>query len=70
MPLVGTVGELADQKAVILEVAAAVKAEKGIDELPFLIGTMIEVPAGRAHRRRGGGARPSSSVSAPTTSPR
>ncbi len=44
VPLVGTVGELADQKAVILEVAAAVKAEQGLDELPFLIGTMIEVP--------------------------
>ena len=44
VPLVGTVGELADQKAVILEVAAAVMAEKGIAELPFLIGTMIEVP--------------------------
>ncbi|HSH68924.1 MAG TPA: putative PEP-binding protein, partial [Deferrisomatales bacterium] len=44
VPLVGTVGELADQKAVILEVAVAVMAEKGIAELPFLIGTMIEVP--------------------------
>ncbi|MDT8302536.1 MAG: putative PEP-binding protein, partial [Sedimentisphaerales bacterium] len=37
-------GELQDQKAVILEVAEAVKAEKGLTELPFLIGTMIEVP--------------------------
>ncbi len=44
VPLVGTAAELADQKAVILEAAAAVKAEKGVSELPFLIGTMIEVP--------------------------
>jgi pyruvate,orthophosphate dikinase len=44
VPLVGTAGELADQKTVILEVAEAVKAERGLEELPFLIGTMIEVP--------------------------
>ncbi|PLX40684.1 MAG: pyruvate, phosphate dikinase [Deltaproteobacteria bacterium] len=44
VPLVGNHKELADQKALILEVAEEVKSEKGLDELPFLIGTMIEVP--------------------------
>ncbi|PLX43816.1 MAG: pyruvate, phosphate dikinase [Deltaproteobacteria bacterium] len=44
VPLVGNHKELADQKALILEVAEEVKREKGLDELHFLIGTMIEVP--------------------------
>jgi pyruvate,orthophosphate dikinase len=44
VPLVGHVDELADQKALILEVAEAVKAETGVADLPFLVGTMIEVP--------------------------
>ncbi len=44
VPLVGEVGELRDQKRLILEVAAAVKAESGVEDLPFLVGTMIEVP--------------------------
>lgn len=44
VPLVGHVAELEDQKQQILDVAQAVKAEKGIADLPFLIGTMIEVP--------------------------
>jgi len=44
VPLVGNHKELADQKALILEVAEEVKREKCLDELHFLIGTMIEVP--------------------------
>ena len=44
VPLVGNVEELRDQKRIILEVAKSVKASMGIDYLPFLIGTMIEVP--------------------------
>jgi pyruvate,orthophosphate dikinase len=44
VPLVGHVAELADQRALILEVAEAVKAETGVADLPFLVGTMIEVP--------------------------
>ncbi len=44
VPLVGHVAELRHQKAVILEVAEAIKDEMGLDDLPFLIGTMIEVP--------------------------
>ncbi len=44
VPLVGHVDELTDQKRLILEVAEAVKAETGVTDLPFLVGTMIEVP--------------------------
>ena len=44
VPLVGDVKEFLDQKKIILEVAAEVKKEKGLKELPFLVGTMIEVP--------------------------
>ena len=44
VPLIGTLGEFRDQKAIVLEIAEQVKKEKGIDDLPFLVGTMIEVP--------------------------
>jgi pyruvate,orthophosphate dikinase len=44
VPLVGQVGELADQKAVILAAAEQVKAKYGLVKLPFTVGTMIEVP--------------------------
>lgn len=44
VPLVGHPKELRHQKALILEVAEDVKREMELDELPFLIGTMIEVP--------------------------
>ncbi|HEX9733036.1 MAG TPA: pyruvate, phosphate dikinase [Thermoanaerobaculia bacterium] len=44
VPLVGHPEELRHQKRIILEVAEAVKAETGVGELPFLVGTMIEVP--------------------------
>ncbi len=44
VPLVGHVKELEDQKRIILEVADEVKRSTGVDDLPFLVGTMIEVP--------------------------
>ncbi len=44
VPLVGHVKELEDQKRIILEVAEEVKRSTGVDDLPFLVGTMIEVP--------------------------
>jgi pyruvate,orthophosphate dikinase len=45
IPLVGDVNELKDQKAVVLRVAADVMKEQKI-KVPFLVGTMIEVPRG------------------------
>ncbi len=44
VPLVGHVAELADQKRLILEVAEEVKRASGLEDLEFLVGTMIEVP--------------------------
>ncbi len=44
VPLVGHVAELADQKRLILEVAEEVKRRTGVEDLEFLVGTMIEVP--------------------------
>ncbi|MCE5278053.1 MAG: pyruvate, phosphate dikinase [Planctomycetaceae bacterium] len=48
IPLVGTVKELSNQKAIVLAVLDSVMAERGIKKLPFelKIGTMIEVPRG------------------------
>ena len=50
IPLVGNVGELANQKQIVLDVIAQVKAEmarKGKKKAPPIkIGTMIEVPRG------------------------
>lgn len=43
IPLVGNVAELADQKAVAERIAHQVLEEQGID-LPYMIGTMIEIP--------------------------
>jgi len=43
VPLVGTVGEFEDQKAVIDKTAKEVFAEQGI-EVAYLVGTMIEIP--------------------------
>jgi pyruvate,orthophosphate dikinase len=43
VPLVGTVAEFVDQKAIIEEAAHNVFDERGV-EVDFLIGTMIEVP--------------------------
>jgi pyruvate,orthophosphate dikinase len=45
IPLVGTVKELKDQKAVVDRIAAAVMKEKGV-KIKYLVGTMIEVPRG------------------------
>jgi len=45
IPLVGTVRELRDQKAVVDRVAAEVMKEKGV-KIQYLVGTMIEVPRG------------------------
>ena len=43
IPLVGHVNELRDQKAVVQRVAAEVLKEQGV-RVPYLVGTMIEVP--------------------------
>ncbi len=43
VPLVGAVTELVHQKKIVREVAAQVFQEKGV-EVPYLVGTMIEVP--------------------------
>jgi pyruvate, orthophosphate dikinase len=43
IPLVGHVNELKDQAAVVRRVAAEVFAKRGV-EIPYLVGTMIEVP--------------------------
>jgi len=43
IPLVGSAGELAHQRAIVEETAAKVFAEKG-RRVEFLIGTMIELP--------------------------
>ncbi len=43
IPLVGNVKELDNQKAIVDRVAGEVQAEQGI-EVPYLVGTMIEIP--------------------------
>ncbi|MEZ4392786.1 MAG: pyruvate, phosphate dikinase [Polyangiales bacterium] len=43
VPLVGTVAELAHQRAIVERVAAEVMAEQGVT-VRYLVGTMIEVP--------------------------
>jgi len=45
IPLVGSVKELRDQKAVVNRVAAEVMKEQGV-KIQYLVGTMIEVPRG------------------------
>ncbi|MEC9093567.1 MAG: pyruvate, phosphate dikinase, partial [Planctomycetota bacterium] len=44
IPLVGTVKELAMLRKLAEETIAKVKADKGIEQLDILIGTMIEIP--------------------------
>ncbi len=46
IPLVGEIKELALQKAVVIETAETVLAEAGMtrDDIPYTIGTMIEIP--------------------------
>ena len=43
IPLVGHVNELADQEKIVRDVAAQVFREQGI-KVPYLVGTMIELP--------------------------
>jgi pyruvate,orthophosphate dikinase len=45
IPLVGHVKELRDQKVVVDRVASKVMKEQGV-KVPYLVGTMIEVPRG------------------------
>ncbi|HLA39211.1 MAG TPA: pyruvate, phosphate dikinase, partial [Candidatus Glassbacteria bacterium] len=42
IPLVGTVGEMVNQKNLIVETAKKVFAEQGV-KLPYMVGTMIEI---------------------------
>ncbi len=44
IPLVGNAKELENQAKIVHSVAEEVKKEKGLDTLPYLVGTMIEVP--------------------------
>ncbi|MHC4883875.1 MAG: pyruvate, phosphate dikinase [Planctomycetota bacterium] len=44
IPLIGSVKELADQKAVVKATIDAVKKEKKVKKLDVMVGTMIEVP--------------------------
>ncbi len=44
VPLVGTKKELENQAAIINSVAEQVKKEKGIRNLEYMVGTMIEIP--------------------------
>jgi len=43
IPLVGTMGEMVNQKEVVVETAKAVMKEKGV-KVDYKVGTMIEVP--------------------------
>ena len=44
IPLVGHVNEFRNQKEIVQRIAAEVLAKAKVKELPFLIGTMIEIP--------------------------
>ncbi len=44
IPLVGSAGELAHQKEIVLRVAQEVLSKHGITDLKYMVGTMIEVP--------------------------
>jgi pyruvate,orthophosphate dikinase len=44
VPLVGTKAELADQRAIIIEVAEQVKKKYNLRTLDYKVGTMVEVP--------------------------
>jgi len=44
IPLVGSVEELADQKAIVKRVAEEVLEKAGMKDLKYMIGTMIEIP--------------------------
>jgi pyruvate,orthophosphate dikinase len=44
IPLVGSVKELENQKAIVEKAAREVLEKEGVTDLPYLIGTMIEIP--------------------------
>jgi pyruvate,orthophosphate dikinase len=44
IPLVGNVKEFENQKAIVVRVAEEVIAKSGLKELPYMVGTMIEIP--------------------------
>ncbi len=44
VPLIGHVKEFKDQEQIIRQVADAVAEETGVNDIDFLVGTMIEVP--------------------------
>jgi pyruvate,orthophosphate dikinase len=44
IPLIGSVQELADQKAIVKQVAEEVLAKAGLKKQHYMIGTMIEIP--------------------------
>ena len=44
IPLIGSVEELADQKAIVKRVADEVLEKNGMQDLEYMIGTMIEIP--------------------------
>ena len=68
VPLTASVVEFRKQALIVRQVAEEVFRERQIT-VPFLLGTMIELPRA-ASRRTKSRARPSSSRSAPTISPR
>ena len=67
IPLVGTVKELTDQKAIVLAVAAEVKKKYGLRKLPFTVGHHDRGPARRRSPRTRSPPRRSSSPSGRTT---
>ncbi len=44
IPLVGSVGELENQKAIVVRVAEEVLGKAGMKDLKYMVGTMIEIP--------------------------
>ena len=44
IPLIGNVKEYNHQRDLVMEEADKVKKETGLENLPFMVGTMIEVP--------------------------
>jgi pyruvate,orthophosphate dikinase len=44
IPLVGSAGELENQKAIVTRVADEVLSKAGMKDLKYLVGTMIEIP--------------------------
>jgi pyruvate,orthophosphate dikinase len=44
IPLIGSSGELENQKAIVVRVAKEVLAKAGVPDLHYMVGTMIEIP--------------------------